>query len=69
MFRRPNEPAPVPPWQRQEYAPWDTSPRPATTLADPQAQEISLAELLAQMGTTTDSQAVRFTAEGGIVQG
>jgi hypothetical protein len=64
MFRRPGEPVPEPP-----RPPTPTSLRPATLKDDPNAQEISLGELLTQMGADAFSNEVKFTSEGGFVAG
>ena len=69
IFRRADEPAPEQPWHQQPFAPWDTSPRPATLGDDPQAQEISLADLLTHLGSSTSEASLKFTSEGGIVEG
>lgn len=64
MFRRPGEPEPQP-----LRPPTPMSPRPATLKEDPTAQEISLGELLTQMGADASSTEVKFTSEGGFVTG
>ena len=64
IFRRPGEPMPEPP-----RPPTPTPPRPATLKNDPTAQEVSLGELLSQMGAAASSNEVKFTSEGGLVAG
>jgi hypothetical protein len=66
LFRRPGDPPPPPP-----LTGWPVKIRPAVPVltADPAAREVSLEELLSQLGGDGETTAVRFTSEGGFEVG